>query len=88
MNVTPGKKIYFLSDFHLGIPDYESSLAREKKVVAFLESIRNNAEQIFILGDMFEGRKEQFEREQHNSDCTTYQCIFLRRPGDNLHDTG
>ena len=24
-------KIYFASDFHLGIPDYESSLLREKK---------------------------------------------------------
>jgi UDP-2,3-diacylglucosamine hydrolase len=54
MNITPGKKIYFLSDFHLGIPDYESSVRREKKIVAFLESTRNDAEQIFILGDMFD----------------------------------
>ena len=25
------KKIYFASDFHLGAPDYDSSLIREKK---------------------------------------------------------
>ena len=54
MEIAPGKKIYFLSDFHLGVPDYESSLVREKKVVAFLESIRHNAAEIFIVGDMFD----------------------------------
>ncbi len=54
MNIAPGKKIYFLSDFHLGVPDYESSLVREKKVVAFLESIRHDAAEIFIVGDMFD----------------------------------
>ncbi len=54
MNITPGKKIYFLSDFHLGVPDYESSLVREKKVVAFLESIRHDADEIIINGDMFD----------------------------------
>jgi UDP-2,3-diacylglucosamine hydrolase len=48
------KKIYFISDFHLGAPNYESSLIREKKVVAFLDSIKNDAEEIFILGDMFD----------------------------------
>ena len=48
------KKIYFLSDFHLGAPNYESSLIREKKVIAFLDSIKNNASEIFILGDMFD----------------------------------
>lgn len=54
MKIAPGKKIYFLSDFHLGVPDYESSLLREKKVVAFLESIRHDAAEIFIVGDMFD----------------------------------
>ena len=54
MNIAPGKKIYFLSDFHLGMPDYSSSLVREKKVVAFLESIRHDAAEIFIVGDIFD----------------------------------
>ena len=26
-----GKKIYFASDFHLGVPTFEMSLEREKK---------------------------------------------------------
>jgi UDP-2,3-diacylglucosamine hydrolase len=54
MEVSPGKKIYFLSDFHLGAPDYSKSLEREKKVVAFLESIRPTAAEIFVVGDMFD----------------------------------
>lgn len=54
MTMPQGKKIYFLSDFHLGAPDARSSLIREKKVVAFLESIRHEAAEIFILGDIFD----------------------------------
>ena len=48
------KKIYFISDFHLGSPDYESSLVREKRIVKFLDEIKNEAAQIFILGDLFD----------------------------------
>lgn len=54
MTLTPAKKIYFLSDFHLGTPDAASSLQREKKIVRFLDSIKQDAEQIFIVGDMFD----------------------------------
>jgi len=48
------KKIYFLSDFHLGAPDAASSLQREKQVVRFLDEIKNNAAEIFLVGDMFD----------------------------------
>ncbi len=48
------KKIYFISDFHLGIPNQEKSLEREKLIIRFLEEIREQAEEIFILGDIFD----------------------------------
>lgn len=48
------KKIYFLSDFHLGAPNHEASLIREKKVVQFLESVKSTAAAIFIVGDIFD----------------------------------
>ena len=48
------KKIYFLSDFHLGAPDEQSSLQREKKIVQFLNEIKKDAEKIFLLGDLFD----------------------------------
>jgi UDP-2,3-diacylglucosamine hydrolase len=54
MEVPAGKNVYFLSDFHLGAPDYAQSLQREKKIVSFLESIRHKAAAIFIVGDMFD----------------------------------
>lgn len=54
MYIPPDKKIYFLSDFHLGAPDHAKSLEREKKIVAFLEEIRKDAAVIFVLGDMFD----------------------------------
>ena len=46
--------IYFLSDFHLGAPDYEKSLEREKKIVKFLDSIKSKATEIYLLGDVFD----------------------------------
>jgi len=54
VHISSNKQIYFLSDFHLGAPDYESSLMREKKIVSFLENIRTNAAEIFIVGDIFD----------------------------------
>lgn len=49
-----GKKIYFASDFHLGVPDYTSSLEREKKIVRWLDSVKHDAEEIYLLGDVFD----------------------------------
>ncbi len=54
MQIAEGKKIFFLSDFHLGSPDRQTSLQREKYIIRFLESIQNEAAEIFILGDLFD----------------------------------
>jgi len=48
------KSIYFVSDFHLGIPDHSSSLEREKLLVRWLETVRHDAEEIFLMGDVFD----------------------------------
>lgn len=54
MTPTTNKKIYFISDFHLGAPDAVSSLKREKKICQFLESVRQDAAEIFLMGDLFD----------------------------------
>ena len=54
MQILPGQKIYFLSDFHLGAPNPQASLAREKKLVQFLDEISSQAAEIFIVGDLFD----------------------------------
>ncbi|MBU8892573.1 MAG: UDP-2,3-diacylglucosamine diphosphatase [Bacteroidales bacterium] len=48
------KKIYFASDVHLGLPDYEQSLEREKLFVRWLDSIKSDAKEIILLGDIFD----------------------------------
>jgi UDP-2,3-diacylglucosamine hydrolase len=50
----PGKKIYFASDFHLGVPDYASSREREKRIVRWLTSIESDAQEVFLVGDLFD----------------------------------
>lgn len=54
MQLPPDKKIYFLSDFHLGAPDAASSRTRELKIIQFLEEIRKDAAAVFLVGDMFD----------------------------------
>lgn len=47
-------KYYFLSDFHLGIPDDTSSREREKILADWFDSVKNDAKEIYILGDIFD----------------------------------
>lgn len=54
MNIPSGKKIYFASDNHLGAPTHKESLVREKKFVAWLDQIKEDAAVIFLLGDLFD----------------------------------
>lgn len=48
------KRIYFLSDFHLGAPDAASSQERERVIVRFLDGIKDDADEIFLVGDVFD----------------------------------
>jgi UDP-2,3-diacylglucosamine hydrolase len=54
IHVPAGKKIYFASDFHLGIPDAATSLQREKLICRWLEECSKDAHHIFLLGDLFD----------------------------------
>jgi UDP-2,3-diacylglucosamine hydrolase len=48
------KKIYFASDFHLGLPAGSPPVEREKRVVRWLNSIVNDAKEIYLIGDIFD----------------------------------
>ena len=54
ITTSENKKIYFASDQHLGAPTPEASLPREKKFVAWLDTIKEDAGTIFLLGDLFD----------------------------------
>lgn len=47
-------KIYFASDFHFGVPDRVLSREREDLVVSWLEEIRKDAAEIYLIGDIFD----------------------------------
>jgi UDP-2,3-diacylglucosamine hydrolase len=54
MQLTNNKKIYFASDQHFGAPTPELSFPREQKFVAWLDEVKQDAEAIFLLGDLFD----------------------------------
>ena len=49
-----GSKIYFSSDLHLGVPDRASSLEREKKFIRWLDMASQDAQEIHLMGDIFD----------------------------------
>ncbi len=50
----PNSKIYFASDQHFGAPTAAASFPREQKFVAWLDTIKKDADAIFLLGDLFD----------------------------------
>jgi len=47
-------KVYFASDFHLGIDVKYTSSEREKQIVAWLDSIKSDAKTLYLVGDLFD----------------------------------
>jgi len=47
-------KVYFVSDLHLGVPGRTSSTERELAFVRWLRTIREDADAIYLLGDLFD----------------------------------
>jgi UDP-2,3-diacylglucosamine hydrolase len=52
--LTIHKNIYFASDQHFGAPTPQQSKIREQKFINWLDTIKNDAEHIFLLGDLFD----------------------------------
>lgn len=49
-----GKNTYFLSDLHLGAPYMANSRESEKRIVSFLDKIKEDACAIYLLGDILD----------------------------------
>ena len=48
------KKIFFASDFHLGLKAGTDPIEREKKVVRWLKAVAPEAGSIYLIGDIFD----------------------------------
>lgn len=53
-NLQQSHKLYFASDFHLGTPNRKESFARELKIIRWLDQVKNDAEAVFLVGDIFD----------------------------------
>ena len=47
-------KLYFASDFHLGTPSYPATRERETRLINWLDSIKADAAELFLMGDIFD----------------------------------
>jgi len=54
LDLTLTKKKYFISDAHLGLYPPEKSAQRERILVEWLDSIKEDAEELYMLGDIFD----------------------------------
>ncbi len=54
VQIPEGKKVFFASDHHLGVPSKEASRERELKFVQWLDQVKPHAAAIFLLGDLFD----------------------------------
>ena len=56
IEVVKDKKIYFASDFHLGISAIprQKEIEREKKIIRWLNSIEHDAQAVLLVGDIFD----------------------------------
>ncbi len=46
------KKIYFISDCHLGATSLDNPLEYERRVARFLESIEADCDELYLMGDI------------------------------------
>lgn len=54
MQELSSKKVYFASDFHLGAPNFEKSLEREKLICKWMDEIKPTCSTLFLVGDIFD----------------------------------
>ena len=54
VSLAKGKKIYFASDQHFGAPNPEASKVREERFICWLDSIKADAQILFLMGDLFD----------------------------------
>ena len=47
-------KIYFISDLHLGAGTMDKPLDYERRVVRFLDSIIDDCDELYLLGDIID----------------------------------
>ena len=64
--------VYFISDAHLGSRAFEHKRTQERKLVRFLDKIKDKADAVYLLGDMFD-----FSAVQEFCQCNGHYSTML-----------
>lgn len=78
------KNIYFASDFHLNKDVLHTSAQREKYIVSWLESIKSQAETIYLVGDLFDYWYEYLSVIPRGNNLFKATLLKLRQDGVNI----
>lgn len=75
------KKIYFASDFHFGRDSLHTSAEREIHLCKWLNVIKNDAEKIYLVGDLFDYWYEYRQVIPRGNNLFKSTLIQLRQEG-------
>ncbi|KAF0152799.1 MAG: UDP-2 3-diacylglucosamine hydrolase [Ignavibacteria bacterium] len=79
------KTYFFISDVHLGLQSEQLEKAKEKKFVEFLKYAKSNADELFIVGDLFDYWFEYKRVMQKGFIRTLGALASLRDSGKEIH---
>ena len=85
IKIQKNKYAYFAGDFHLGKPNAKVSLKREFKLIRWFDHIKKDAQEIFLMGDIFDfwfEYKNVIQKENQLFINKIYELIDL---GLNIH---
>jgi UDP-2,3-diacylglucosamine hydrolase len=54
LQIPEGKRVYCISDMHLGFPSASESRMREAQLISWMEQISGDASDLFLVGDLFD----------------------------------
>jgi UDP-2,3-diacylglucosamine hydrolase len=79
------KTFYFISDVHLGLLDKLTESEKEKKLIRFINFARENCDELFIVGDLFDYWFEYKRVIQKGFIKTLSSLIEFTDSGKKLH---
>lgn len=78
-------KVYMASDFHFGAPDEVSSKSREEAVARWMDQISQDADHLFLLGDVFDFWFEYKDVIPKGNLLFLSKLLELKRKGIQIH---
>lgn len=77
----PGRKVYFISDVHLGLGPHDQDREREQLLLRLLHRISTDAAHLFIVGDLFDAWFDYRTVVPRNHVRTLAQLAHMRQEG-------